>query len=93
VIRTTERRIERDRDRLANLQGLLADREKQLDAIPRKRRLNQLGFVGVTARSSRRFMAMLHLFGRKYYCGIHETPEQAAAAIEAKRAELKREKT
>jgi hypothetical protein len=38
-------------------------------------------------------MAMLHLFGRKYYCGIHETPEQAAAAIEAKRAELKREKT
>lgn len=91
VIQTAEKRVKREQDRLAYLQSLLAERQKQRDDIPVKSRPTPWGVRGVSVVPGGRFSAMFHTSGRKYYCGRHDTIEDAAAAIERKRTELRRD--
>ena len=54
-----------------------------------RRPMSASGFRGVSLhKGTGRWQAQVRCDGISYYCGLHETPQDAGAAAEAKRREL-----
>lgn len=54
-----------------------------------KRTSSATGYLGVTKSSSGRFVGKVRHNGGYHYCGIHDSPEQAALAVNEKLIELR----